>query len=122
MKALWLSLGLLATACGIVGIALPLVPTTPFLLLAAFAFARSSPRLHTWLVAHPRLGRPINDWRRHRAISRRTKFLALVLMAASLVISIAVGVNKWMILAQATALAGAAAFVLSRPSAPGSRD
>lgn len=122
LRALWLSLGLLATACGVAGIVLPLVPSTPFLLLAAFAFARSSPRLHRWLVAHPRLGRPINDWRRHRAISRHAKLLALILMAASLVISVAAGVNKWMVLAQAIALAGAAAFVLSRPRAPRFRD
>ena len=60
LKVLWLTLGLLATACGVAGIVLPLVPATPFLLLAAFAFARSSPRLHGWLVAHPRLGRPID--------------------------------------------------------------
>lgn len=122
LKALWLSLGLLAAAFGVAGIVLPLVPATPFLLLAAFAFARSSPRLHRWLVTHPRLGRPIDDWRRHRAISRRTKVVALILMAASPVVSVAAGVSEWMVLAQAVALAAAAAFVFSRPSAPRSRN
>jgi uncharacterized membrane protein YbaN (DUF454 family) len=115
-------LGLLAAAFGVAGVVLPLVPTTPFLLFAAFAFARSSPRLHGWLVTHPRLGRPINDWRRHRSISRRAKVAASILMAASLVVSVAIDVSKWILLGQAIALAGAAAFVLSRPSAPHSRD
>jgi uncharacterized membrane protein YbaN (DUF454 family) len=54
----------------IAGVVLPMMPTTPFLLLATFAFARSSLRLHDWLVAHPRLGPPINDWRAHGAVSR----------------------------------------------------
>jgi len=119
-KTLWLTLGLLATACGVAGIVLPLVPTTPFLLLAAFAFARSSPRLHTWLVTHPRLGPPINDWRRHGAINRRGKLAAIALMAATLGFSVAIGVGAWIILVQAVVLTGAAAFVLSRPSTPAS--
>lgn len=59
VRALWLTLGLVSTACGVAGVVLPLVPTTPFLLLAAYAFARSSPRLHNWIMMHPRLGLPI---------------------------------------------------------------
>jgi uncharacterized protein len=117
-KTLWLTLGLLATACGVAGIVLPLVPTMPFLLLAAFAFARSSPRLHTWLLTHPRLGPPISDWRRHGAISRRSKLAAAAVMAATLGFSVASGVGDWIILAQAIVLAGAAAFIFSRPSTP----
>jgi uncharacterized membrane protein YbaN (DUF454 family) len=117
VRLFWLTLGLLATACGIAGIVLPLVPTTPFMLLAAFAFARSSQRLHTWLVSHPRLGPPINDWRSHGAISANAKVAALILMVATLVIGFAAGVAKWMLLVQASAFAAAAAFVLSRPTA-----
>ncbi len=117
-RTLWLILGLLATACGVAGIVLPLVPTTPFLLLAALAFARSSPRLHTWLVTHPRLGPPINDWRRHGAISRRGKFAAVAVMAGTLGFSVASGVRAWIIVVQAIVLMGAAAFVLSRPGTP----
>jgi uncharacterized membrane protein YbaN (DUF454 family) len=79
-RILWLILGVLSTACGIAGVLLPLVPTTPFLLLAAFAFARSSPRLHNWLITHPQLGPPIADWRAHGAINRRAKIMAVVVM------------------------------------------
>jgi uncharacterized membrane protein YbaN (DUF454 family) len=106
---------------GIAGIVLPLVPTTPFLLLAAFAFARSSPRLHDWLLAHPRLGPPINDWRTHRAISRRAKGLAVGAMAAALGLSIATGLPVWLVAVQAVVLALVAAFILTRPDGPRQR-
>jgi uncharacterized protein len=120
-KALWLTLGLLAMACAVAGIVLPLVPTT-FLLLAAFAFARSSPRLHTWLVTLPQLGPPINDWRRHGTISRRAKLAAVVVMGATLAFSMAAGMENWMVLVQAIVLATVAGFILSRPSTPRSRE
>jgi len=57
-----MALGWLAFATGILGIVLPLLPTTPFMLLAAALFARSSPRFHRWLLAHPWFGPPIEDW------------------------------------------------------------
>lgn len=117
-RALWLVFGLLMTACGIAGIVLPLVPTTPFLLVAAFAFARSSDRLHTWLVTHPRLGPPIADWRDHGAISRRAKILAVVVMLATLAGSWWYGLELWLLLVQALVMAGAASFILTRPDGP----
>jgi uncharacterized membrane protein YbaN (DUF454 family) len=121
-RILWLSIGLLATGCGIAGVFLPLVPTTPFLLLAAFAFARSSPRLHDWLVNHPRLGPPIADWQAHGAISRPTKVIAAAVMIATWTLSFAAGVRSEILIVQALVLGGAAAFVLTRPDGPSSRD
>lgn len=118
VRALWLALGFGATACGIAGILLPLVPTTPFLLLAAFAFARSSPRLHNWLITHPRLGPPIEDWRLHGAISRRVKIAAVVTMGATLALSVAMGLSATVLLVQTLALCASAAFVLTRPDRP----
>jgi uncharacterized protein len=117
-RILWLTVGFLSTACGIAGIVLPLVPTTPFLLLAAFAFARSSPRLHNWLVTHPQLGPPITDWRAHGAINRRAKIMAVAVMAATLSLSAAMGVAGQLLLVQAVVLCAAAAFVLTRPDGP----
>lgn len=117
-RIMWLTLGLVSTACGIAGVLLPLVPTTPFLLLAAFAFARSSPRLHNWLVTHPRLGPPIMEWRVHGAINRRAKIMAIAVMGATLALSLAMGVAGRLLLVQAVVLCTAAAFVLSRPDGP----
>lgn len=118
MRVLWLIVGLVSTACGIAGIVLPLVPTTPFLLLAAFAFARSHPPLYVWLVRHPRLGPPIRDWREHGAISARAKISSAVVMLATFLGSIAFGVSTTVLAIQAVVLGGAATFVLSRPTAP----
>lgn len=114
----WQAAGLFFVALGLIGIPLPLLPTTPFLLLALFCFARSSPRLHAWLLHHPRLGPTLRAWERHRAIPRRAKVLAGAMMAASLVLSLLLAVPGYAIALQALALAGAAAYVFTRPSPP----
>lgn len=83
LRPLWLVGGALALVLGVVGIFLPLLPTTPFVLLAAFCFARGSARWEAWLLNHPRLGPLVRDWREHRAVPLRAKQLASVMMAAS---------------------------------------
>ena len=80
-RGLWAAAGLLALATGIVGAFLPLLPTTPLVLLSAFCFSRSSPRLERWLLEHPRFGPLIRDWRAYRAIPLRAKWTAWVMMA-----------------------------------------
>ncbi len=117
-RALWLCVGVTATGLGLIGVVLPLMPTTVFLILAAFAFARSSPRLHTWLVEHPRFGPPIIDWQTHGSISRNAKTAALSVMALSLVLTWALGFGELVLGVQALILAAVAAFLLSRPSGP----
>lgn len=113
-NAIWLFLGLLATAAGIAGVVLPLVPTTPFLLLAAYSFARSSPTAHNWLVRHPTLGRPLDDWQKHRAIDRRTKAVSIATMIAAYAGSVVAGFPPWVLALQALALVLAGAFIVSR--------
>ena len=80
MKTLLAILGAVSLALGIAGIFLPLLPTTPFLLLSAALWVRSSPRLYAWLLAHPRMGPYIRDFREHRAIPLRAKLLSLTLL------------------------------------------
>lgn len=83
VRRAWLALALLFIGLGSVGVVLPLLPTTPFLLLAAMCASRSSPALHAWLYSHPRFGPLLRDWRDHRAIRPRAKITALVVIALS---------------------------------------
>lgn len=80
-RGLWIAAGGLALAAGIVGIFVPLLPTTPFVLLAAFCFSRGSARCERWLLNHPRFGPMVRDWRDQRAVPLRAKQLAVVMMA-----------------------------------------
>ncbi|WP_374430333.1 YbaN family protein [Tabrizicola sp.] len=115
MRGLWLGLGGLFLGLGLLGVVLPVLPTTPFLLLAAGCFARSSPRLHGWLLAHPLFGPPIRDWEENGAISRKAKRLALGSMAAVLLVSVVAGLSWKVLLAQAVLIAVGGAFILTRP-------
>lgn len=76
----WTLLGMLCLLLGAVGLVLPLLPTTPFVLLAAGCFARSSPRMHQWLLNNALFGPVLQDWERNRCVSRRVKRVALTMM------------------------------------------
>ena len=82
-----LAIGWLSVALGVIGIFLPVLPTTPFLLLAAACFARSSPRFYHWLVEHPRLGPWIRDYMSGNGIPLKAKVYAVVLMWMSILLS-----------------------------------
>jgi uncharacterized membrane protein YbaN (DUF454 family) len=73
-------LGLLSLVLGVVGIFLPLLPTTPLLLLSAWCFIRSSTKLYDWLLSHPYLGKYIRNFREHRAIPLRVKILSVTMV------------------------------------------
>lgn len=118
LRLFWIALGCLAIGLGVLGIFLPLLPTTVFLLIAAFCFARSSPRLHDWLVEHPTLGPPITNWREYRAISQRAKVLAVSTMVVVLVAGLVFGLSAWLLTLQAVVLAAVALFIVTRPSPP----
>jgi len=116
VRLLWLMLGLTSVGAGVVGAILPLLPTTPFLLLAAFAFARSSPRLHAGLLAHPHFGPMIDDWRRFGAINHRAKTASVVVMALTFAFSAYLGIDSSLLVAQGAVLGAATLFVLTRPA------
>lgn len=117
-RAAWFALGLLALGLGAVGLVLPLLPTTPFVLLAAFAFSRSSERWHAWLINHRIFGPLIENWQQHGAISTRAKAAAAVSMGLVFALSLALKASPTVLLVQAIVLSAAALFVLSRPTPP----
>jgi len=88
LRTILLISGFACVALGIAGIILPLLPTTPFMLLAAACFARSSARFHAWLLAHPLFGATVREWEEHRSVRRRTKWIAILTMAITLGVSI----------------------------------
>ena len=80
MKYLLSALGIVSLALGVMGVFLPVLPTTPFLLLSATLFFRSSPRLYDWLLSHPRLGVYIKNFREYKAIPLRVKIVSVSLV------------------------------------------
>ena len=80
-RVLWIVAGALAMLLGVVGIVLPVMPTVPFVLLAAFCFSRGSERCERWILEHRHFGPPVRAWREHRAVPLRAKQFATVMMA-----------------------------------------
>ena len=115
-RTLWLCVGALALGLGVIGIVLPVLPTTPFVILAAFAFGNGSPRLQKRLHDHATFGPIIADWNATGAIAPKFKAIAVLMMAAALALSIFLGLRPLVITIQAICMIGAAAFVLSRPN------
>ena len=117
-RHLWLLAGLAFLAIGAIGIVLPLLPTTPFLLVAAYCFTQSSPRMHRWLHGHPTFGPLISNWHQYGSIDRRSKRIAIIVILLTPVMTVAIGVPWWALAAQILILGAAATFVLTRPNPP----
>jgi uncharacterized membrane protein YbaN (DUF454 family) len=115
MRWVWISVGVACVGAAFVATLLPLVPTTPFLLVAAYAFARSSERFHTWLMTHPRLGPPIRDWNEGRLVHRNAKWLATVSISLAFTFSVVIGLPVWVLVAQTVILSAVVAYIWSRP-------
>lgn len=118
-RPFFLALGLGCVALGFVGAFLPLLPTVPFLILAAACFARSNERLNRWLRDHPQFGPMIAEWEAHRVIPPRAKLISSTAMAGSLAWMIwGVGVSTIAWVSAGVVLSACAAYVLTRPSHP----
>ena len=87
LRALYLAAGLLCIALGVLGAFLPILPTVPFMLLAAFCFARSHPEWAERLYNHPRYGPSLRQWRDRRAIGRKAKLASVTAMGLGAVIT-----------------------------------
>jgi len=116
VSALWSALGVVSLGLGALGVLLPILPTTPFVILAAFAFGKSTPALHHRLKHHRVFGPMITDWEASGAIAPRYKALAITMMASAFAASVVMSVSTTILVVQALCMAGAATFILSRPN------
>lgn len=117
MQYLFAALGLFCVGLAMLGVFLPLLPTVPFLLLAAFFFARSSERLHHWLLSHRHFGPLIDDWNRAGVINRRAKLWATVSIACVLGLSLILGIKQIIFIIQILVLGVVLIFIWTRPNA-----
>ncbi len=114
-RAGYIALGWFCVALGLIGAVLPIMPTTVFMILAAFFFGRGSPRARAWLLDNPLFGPAIRKWEATGAIAPKAKLWSCLAMAGSLLLALLLGVPYWLLLVQAVALFSAAGFILSRP-------
>ena len=121
-RPFWLALGFASLALAVIGALLPVMPTTCFVLLAAWCFARSSPRLHAWLRATRGFGPVICDWEQHRSMPRAAKVWAIAMIVPSFAFSVAVVHEKlWLATLLSLIGLGLIAFILSVRTSPAAR-
>jgi len=118
IRSLWIVAGVISLVLGVIGIPLPILPTTPFLLLAAFCFTRGSKRLNTWLIEHSHLGPPIVNWQKYGAMTGAAKRLSLLVMALTPIVTFLIGTPYWVIGVQVLVLSAVSIFIVTRPLPP----
>lgn len=118
-KIILLTLGHFFLALGIIGAFLPVLPTTPFLLLAAYFYSKSSEKIHSWLMNHKYLGPSLKDWHERGVIGIKSKWIATIMLGLvigwripTLDISLAIKIFA------STVLVGVLVFIWTRPSGP----
>lgn len=109
-------LAYLSVGVAAIGVVLPLLPTTPFVLLAAYFASKGSPEFARWLEGHPSFGPAIRDWRRNRVIPVKAKFLACGMMALSWSLLFIAGSAGMVLAISGLFLVGVAGYLLTRPS------
>lgn len=116
LRGLLFAAGIVSLLLGAIGAFLPVLPTVPFILLAAWLFLKSSPRAHAWLYQHRLFGPPLKQWKENKAISRRSKFFAIsMIFVSTAVIWARVDIEPLKFTATFI-LAAVTVFILTRPN------
>jgi uncharacterized membrane protein YbaN (DUF454 family) len=115
MRIIYLLSGWTSVGLAVVGVVMPLLPTVPFLLLAAYCFAKSSTAAHQWLIDHKFFGPPILNWQQNGSIRRPAKILSTICILAVFLISIALKITISALVIQAIVLICVSFFIWSRP-------
>lgn len=115
-KFILISIGWLALVLGVVGIVLPLLPTTPFVLLAAACFANSSPRFHDWLLTHKFFGPIIRNFKSGRGVPRKVRNNTIILIWLTMSISMIIIANIWSTVLLVTIGLSVTIYLLRLPS------
>lgn len=114
-RRIWLITGWLFLIVAIIGVALPVMPTVPFLLVAAWAFARSSPALEQRIINHPTYGPPVRAWQERGAVGRLAKIWAVTAMTSGVLLSWYVGMPLWVVATQGGICLLVGAYLVTRP-------
>lgn len=112
-KTVLIITGALSLGLGVTGMFLPVLPTTPFLLLTAWCWMKGSPRLHSWLMSHPRLGPYIRDFQEHKCISPRVKIVSITTLWLTIGVSIVLVHPLWLRILLAVIATGVTVHILS---------
>jgi uncharacterized membrane protein YbaN (DUF454 family) len=112
------SIGALSLVLGFIGAFLPVLPTTPFVLLAAWCFVKSSPKAHQWIYRQPMIGTALKDWEENHAISRRSKIIALSVMTVSAIVMGFKVEIMWLKILVVLILATVSIFIVTRNENP----
>ncbi|WP_416900071.1 MAG: YbaN family protein [Minwuia sp.] len=119
VRVLLIVLGWTCTVVGVAGVILPGLPGVPFLLIAAWAFSRSSRRFHDWLYHHPWLGAPVQDWEKYRAVPRKAKIAAVLVMSSSFALLLWLyGPESFIPWVAGTCMAAVGIWLVTRPNPP----
>lgn len=114
MRIVFIIVGFLALVLGVIGIFLPVMPTVPFVLLAAACFSRGSRRMHRWLVRLPFAGKVVDDYEQGRGVPRKAKISALLMLWGGMTTSAFLIAPPWWVLAMLAATAIIASVIIVR--------
>jgi len=118
LRYVYITLGWISLVTGIIGIFLPILPTAPFIILAAFFFSRGSERWHRWLLANKRFGPMIRNWEAGHSISKGAKIMALVTMVAGGTGTFFIqSIPLWVRVSQDIVLVLVGIYIITRPTA-----